>query len=178
MTENFDDELARMDELEEQADSALFEALSLDDPIRGLTLRHHPTVQSGSTLQSVIDILRNEKVGCVMVEKGNQIIGVMTERDFLLRAIAKGLDMTAVTIDDYMTKNPETLHPDDPISYALNKMHVFGIRHIPIIEESGAIRGLISVKDIIAHIGNYFGEEIVNLPPEPTRKALDRPEGG
>ena len=109
MTENFDDELARMDELEEQADSALFEALSLDDPIRGLTLRNHPTVQSGSTLQSVIDILRNEKVGCVMVEKDNQIIGVMTERDFLLRAIAKGLDMTAVIIDDYMTKNPETL---------------------------------------------------------------------
>ena len=178
MTENFDDELARMDELEEQADSAIFEALSLDDPIKGLTLRHHPTVQSGSTLQSVIDILRNEKVGCVMVEKDNQIIGVMTERDFLLRAIAKGLDMTSVTIDDYMTKNPETLHPDDPISYALNKMHVFGIRHIPIIEESGAIWGLISVKDIIAHIGNYFGEEIVNLPPEPTRKALDRPEGG
>ena len=74
MTKNFDDELARMDELEEQVDSALFEALSLDDPIKGLTLRYHPTVQSGSTLQSVIDILRNEKVGCVMVEKDNRIL--------------------------------------------------------------------------------------------------------
>jgi len=178
MTENFDDELARMDELEEQVDSALFEALSLDDPIKGLTLRHHPTVKSGTTLQSVINTLRDEKVGCVMVESDNRIIGVMTERDFLLRAIAKELDMTTVTIDDYMTKNPETLHLDDPISYALNKMHVFGIRHIPIIKENGIIHGLISVKDIIAHIGNYFGEEIVNLPPEPARKALDRPEGG
>ena len=113
-----------------------------------------------------------------MVEKDSRIIGVMTERDFLLRAIAKELDMTTVTIDDYMTKNPETLHPDDPISYALNKMHVFGIRHIPIVEESGTIQGMISVKDIISHIGNYFGEEIVNLPPEPARKALHRPEGG
>jgi hypothetical protein len=37
---------------------------------------------------------------------------------------------------------------------------------------------MISVKDIIAHMGNYFGEEILNLPPEPARKALDRPEGG
>jgi hypothetical protein len=37
---------------------------------------------------------------------------------------------------------------------------------------------MISVKDIISHIGNYFGEEIVNLPPEPARKALHRPEGG
>lgn len=178
MTENFDDELTRMDELEEQAESALFEALSLDDPIKGLSLRQHPTVQSGTTLQSVIDTLRDEKVGCVMVEKDNQIIGVMTERDFLLRAIAKGLDMTAEIIDDYMTQNPETLHPDDPISYALNKMHVFGIRHIPITDEDGTIQGMISVKDIIAHMGNYFGEEILNLPPEPARKALDRPEGG
>ena len=178
MTKNFDDELARMDELEEQADSALFEALSLDDPIKGLTLRHHPIVQQDTTLQSVIDTLRDEKVGCVMVEKDGQIIGVMTERDFLLRTIAKGLDMSSETIEDYMTKNPETLHPDDPISYALNKMYVFGIRHIPITDEDGIIRGMISVKDIIAHIGNYFGEEIVNLPPEHSRKALDRPEGG
>ena len=178
MTENFDDELARMDELEEKAESALFEALSLDDPIKGLSLRQHPTVQAGTTLQSVIDTLRDEKVGCVMVEKDNQIIGVMTERDFLLRAIAKGLDMTAEIIDDYMTQKPETLHPDDPISYALNKMHVFGIRHIPITDEDGTIQGMISVKDIIAHMGNYFGEEILNLPPEPARKALDRPEGG
>ena len=57
-------------------------------------------------------------------------------------------------------------------------MYVFGIRHIPITDEDGIIRGMISVKDIIAHIGNYFGEEIVNLPPEHSRKALDRPEGG
>jgi signal-transduction protein with cAMP-binding, CBS, and nucleotidyltransferase domain len=57
-------------------------------------------------------------------------------------------------------------------------MHVFGIRHIPITDEDGTIQGMISVKDIIAHMGNYFGEEILNLPPEPARKALDRPEGG
>jgi len=37
---------------------------------------------------------------------------------------------------------------------------------------------LISVKDIISHLGNYFGEDILNLPPNPSQDILDRPEGG
>ena len=106
-------------------------------------------MQSGSTLQSVIDILRVKKVGAVMVESNGKIVGVMTERDFLLRAISKGLDMNKERIEDYMTENPETLNAEDPIAFALNKMHVFGIRHIPILNQDQSIYGLISVKDIL-----------------------------
>ncbi|MBT4068505.1 MAG: CBS domain-containing protein [Candidatus Marinimicrobia bacterium] len=178
MQNEFDDELTRMDELENASDMTLNKALSLDDTISSLELRDHPTVQTGTSLQSVIDILRKKKVGCVMVESGGKIVGVMTERDFLLRAISKGLDTEKEIIDDYMTSNPETLQANDPIAFALNKMHVFGIRHIPIINQDNSIHGMVSVKDVIAHIGNYFADQIVNLPPQPDRKALDRPEGG
>ena len=113
-----------------------------------------------------------------MIEKDRQIIGVMTERDFLLRVTGKGLDLELEFVDNYMTENPETLTPNDPISYALNKMHIYGIRHIPIINKNGKIYGMISVKDIIAHLGNFFGEDILNLPPDPSQDVLDRPEGG
>ena len=113
-----------------------------------------------------------------MVESNRKIAGVMTERDFLLRAIGKGLDMNKEIIDDFMTANPETLQVDDPIAFALNKMHVFGIRHIPILNQDNSIYGMVSVKDVIAHIGNYYADQIVNLPSQPDRKALDRPEGG
>jgi CBS domain-containing protein len=178
MTNDFDDELKRMDELEQVSEVPINKALSLEDAISELELRNHPTVQSGSTLQSVIDILRVKKVGAVMVESNGKIVGVMTERDFLLRAISKGLDMNKERIEDYMTVNPETLNAEDPIAFALNKMHVFGIRHIPILNQDQSIYGLISVKDIIAHIGNYFSEQILNLPPQHDRSALDRPEGG
>ena len=85
MNKNFDDELNRMDEIENYSDSPITRALSLDDPIAKLSLRDHPAVSSGISLKSVIKILRDKKVGCVMIEKNDQIIGVMTERDFLLR---------------------------------------------------------------------------------------------
>jgi CBS domain-containing protein len=143
MNNEFDDELSRMDELEKESESPINKALSLDDPISELKLRAHPIVQTGTKLQSVINTLRDQKVGCVMVES-----------------------------------NPETLQVDDPIAYALNKMHVFGIRHIPMLGSDNKILGLVSVKDVIAHIGNYYADQIVNLPSQPDRKALDRPEGG
>lgn len=178
MNKNFDDELARMDELENDIDSPITHALSLDDSIDKLSLRDHPIVKAGINLKSVIKILYDEKVGCVMIEKNDRIIGVMTERDFLLRVTAKGLDFESEIIDNYMTKDPEILAPKDPISYALNKMHIYGIRHIPIINENDKIYGMISVKDIISHLGNYFGAQIANLPPDPSQHVLDRPEGG
>ena len=87
-------------------------------------------------------------------------------------------DMESEKIDNYMTKKPETLTKNDPISYALNKMHIYGIRHIPILNDNGKIHGMISVKDIISHLGNYFGAQIANLPPDPSQHVLDRPEGG
>ena len=109
MTNDFDDELKRMDELEQASDAPINKALSLEDTISSLELRNHPVVQSGSTLKFVIDILREKKVGAVMVESSREIVGVMTERDFLLRAISKGLDMNKERIEDYMTENPEPL---------------------------------------------------------------------
>lgn len=178
MIKDFDDELARMDELENNSDTPINQALTLNDPIENLSLRSHPIVESGENLKSAIEILRDKKVGSIMIEKDRQIIGVMTERDFLLRVTGKGLDLELEFVDNYMTENPETLTPNDPISYALNKMHIYGIRHIPIINKNGKIYGMISVKDIIAHLGNFFGEDILNLPPDPSQDILDRPEGG
>ena len=119
MTNDFDDELKRMDELEQASDAPINKALSLEDTISSLELRNHPVVQSGSTLKFVIDILREKKVGAVMIESSGEIVGVMTERDFLLRAISKGLDMNKERIEDYMTVNPETLNAEDPIAFAL-----------------------------------------------------------
>ena len=52
-----------------------------------------------------------------------------------------------------------------------------GYRHIPIINEENKPIGIITMQDIINHLGNYFYEDIVNLPPNPIRKQVNR-EGG
>ena len=76
-----------------------------------------------------------------------------------------------------MTLNPDVLHQNDAIGFALNKMIEGGYRHIPIINKSGKPVGIISMQDIINHLGEYFYEDITNLPPTPLRKQIQR-EGG
>ena len=82
-----------------------------------------------------------------------------------MKVTGEGYDLTLVTVDEFMTINPEYLNPEDPLAYALNKMHVGGFRNVPILNDSGKPVGLISISDIISTIADYFSREIINLPP-------------
>ena len=82
-----------------------------------------------------------------------------------MKVTGKGYDLSLVTVDEFMTVNPESLNPEDPLAYALNKMHVGGFRHVPILNDSRKPIGLISISDIISTIADYFSREIINLPP-------------
>ena len=64
-----------------------------------------------------------------------------------------------------MTEDPEYLTPEDPLAYALNKMHIGGFRHVPIVNDLMKPVGLISISNIISTIADYFSMEIINLPP-------------
>ena len=77
-----------------------------------------------------------------------------------------------------MTKDPEFLSKEDPIAYALNKMHVGGFRHVPILNDSLVPVGLISINDIISTIADYFSREIINLPPIDKMIDSKNQEGG
>ena len=66
--------------------------------------------------------------------------------------------------------------------YVENLLNEIKLSYLPIfLAPSMPISGrifMISLKDIIAHLGNFFGEDILNLPPDPSQDILDRPEGG
>ena len=89
-----------------------------------------------------------------------------------------GFDLDVVTVDEFMTESPEYLSPEDPLAYALNKMHVGGFRHVPIVNDSLEPIGLISISDIISTIADYFSREIINLPPLDKLVDPDMREGG
>ena len=69
------------------------------------------------------------------------------------------------TVEEFMTADPEYLSPEDPLAYALNKMHIGGFRHVPVVDDELHPQGLISITDIISTIADYFSREIINLPP-------------
>jgi CBS domain-containing protein len=171
----YDEELGYADEggAEKPLGRELFE-----EPIQTLHLRAaHVAVPPGTTIGEAARVMKEHRIGCVLVEEGGKLVGIFTERDILTKLVGTGYDPAKATVDGAMTRSPETLTLEDPIAYAMQLMSVGGFRHIPLVDADGRPVGMLSVKDIVEYLVEHFPGEILNIPPEPGKHAL-RPEGG
>ncbi len=171
----YDEELGYADEggAEKPLGPELFE-----EPIRILHLRAaHVAVPPSATIGEAARVMKEHRIGCVLVEDGGKLVGIFTERDILFKLVGTGYDPAKVTVDGAMTRNPETLTLEDPIAYAMQLMSVGGFRHIPLVDADRRPVGMLSVKDIVEYLVEHFPREILNIPPEPGKHAR-RPEGG
>jgi len=148
----------------------------LMDRISTLPLTPPGVVASGSSVQHLVDVVRNRNVGCVLVYEGSRLKGIITERDVLLKVVARDVDYSSA-VDDFMTPDPVTLTPEHTLGDAANLMTQHDFRHIPIVDRNGNAIGVVSIKDIINLIAESFPEQVLNLPPRPHQK-METPEGG
>jgi len=153
-------------------------AVQINDPISSLGLKLPLMIEMGTNMKNALEILQGKEQNCILIVENNILKGIITERDILLKVTGKGFDLDLVTVDEFMTKTPEYLSPEDPLAYALNKMHVGGFRHVPIVNDSMEPVGLISISNIISTIADYFSMEIINLPPLDRIVDSDMQEGG
>ena len=100
------------------------EAVRIQDPILSLELGSPLVVEEGTNLKNALNQLQGKEQNCLIVVSGGKLSGILTERDILLKVTGKGFDLDLVTVEEFMTPNPEVLSPEDPIAYALNKMHI------------------------------------------------------
>jgi len=177
MFDIFDDEISQMFDEDEGKNPRIGLALTLHDPIKSLPKHNYITLPENSTLTDVLHKLQHNSNGCVILEKGGKINGIFTERDAITKVIGRRLNFDKEPVSKYMTHNPDCLHKEDPISWALNKMVAGGFRHVPLVDKSKSPIGVISMQNIIHHLGEFFFDEIVNLPPNPQQKQ-SKQEGG
>jgi CBS domain-containing protein len=136
----------------------------LREPIRQLEPRTPVTLPPGATCREAIEVMREHRIGCVLVVDGERLAGILTERDLLLKLDADALGRP---VRELMTADPESLRLDAPIAYALNKMSVGGFRHVPLVDQAHRPVGIVSVKDIIDYIVDFFPHDVLTVAPEP-----------
>ena len=136
------------------------------EPIADLEPAEPICVESGTPLSQAIDIMREHRIGCILVTDKRVLTGIFTERDVTVKIVGHSVDL-ASAIDNFMTPNPETLSTQHQIAYALNRMSLGGYRHVPLVDATGVPTGVISVKDVVDHLVEHFPQDIYNLPPEP-----------
>lgn len=104
------------------------------------------SVEPGETITAAAQRMVERNVGTVLVFDGGRLVGIMTERD-LMRAVARGLHGDAV-VAEYMTKDPETIEPDDTTRHAAVLMIHGGFRHLPVVERDDVV-GILSIRDLM-----------------------------
>jgi CBS domain-containing protein len=139
--------------------------------------RLHPTaprqVSPSQTVADAVALMRRERVGCLLVCEGTQIVGIFTERDLMRRVLACGKPLT-VPVAECMTPDPVVVHPKEPVGAAVQRMEEGGYRHLPVVDESGRPIGVLSVKRIVHYLVEHFPSTIYNLPPDPSAVHQER----
>ena len=101
-----------------------------------------------ATVAEAARLMRERRVGAVMVVEQGKLVGVFTERDALFRVVAESRDVQTTRLAEVMTRDPRTLDPAQTFGDALHIMHEGGFRHVPVVENGRPI-GMISCRDAL-----------------------------
>jgi len=107
------------------------------------------TLDEGATSNKVADLMDENKLGCLIVtNKTGKPVGIITERDLVIRVLAKNLKPDAVKAKEIMTSPLVTIEPEATISEAARRMSRLSIRRLGVIYK-GNLVGLVSSRDIL-----------------------------
>ncbi|HEX9756904.1 MAG TPA: CBS domain-containing protein [Nitrospiria bacterium] len=125
------------------------------DVLNRLVNREIVTVEYNASLQQAAQIMRDKRIGSLLVVKDGEYVGIFSETDVTRRAAAEGLDPKKVTIESIMTTPIISLEIKTEPEKANDLMKDKGIRHLP-LTENGKIIGIISVRDLLRFFKVYY----------------------
>lgn len=109
---------------------------------------HEAIIVSPQTYVSeAVRLMRENKIGCVLIGDEKKLAGICTERDLLMQ-VAGLQDPGKVRLSSIMTRDPQYLREDHPIAFAFHNMALRQYRHIPILRASGKY-GIVSSRDLL-----------------------------
>ncbi len=118
------------------------------------------SVTATETILDAATVMRDRKIAAlVVVDETGSLIGIVTERDVVFRAVAGGMDPATATIADIMTANPDTLDPGDIAADALELMQTRKYRHLPVVE-NGKCVAVVSIRDLFSAVKSSLEESI------------------
>ena len=105
------------------------------------------TLPSSTSLSDAAREMRDADIGSVIVTESGSICGIVTDRDIVVRAIARGMNPLETPLSAVCPREPMTLSPEQEVDEAVYLMRMRGIRRLP-VEENGRPVGIVSLGDL------------------------------
>lgn len=124
--------------------------------VAGLCSRPAVSAAASATLSEVAELMRDRNVGAVVITKSPmdrpEAVGIITDRDIVRAQLDHAADLSRLSAEQVMTRNPLELNEQDSVEDAIQRMRARGVRRAPVIGASGALVGLVSTDDLLAHV--------------------------
>lgn len=120
------------------------------------------SVAPDSSVFDAIKVMADKAVGSLLVMDGDELLGIVTERDYARKVILKGRSSESTTVSEVMTKEVMTTSSSKTVNDCMELMTKRRIRHLPVVEDNRVI-GMISIGDLVQAIISDQQEEIEQL---------------
>jgi len=132
------------------------------------------SVHRRANLGDAAELMKTHHVGALLVtddaEGADRAVGVVTDRDLVLYALAEGIGPTDACVEDVMTPAVATISADDGLFEAAEAMRASGVRRLAVSDENGTLIGIVSLDDIVDAIAAELGSLALALRSERARE--------
>jgi len=125
-------------------------------PVKMVMSKKILKVRRGTKVKKVAELMRDKRVGSVLVSDGNSYAGIVTDADVVRRLVAEGLDPETTPVEKVMTTPLLAIESTRSVVDANDIMDQEHIRHLGVIE-NGKIIGVLSVRDLLRHVYGGWG---------------------
>jgi CBS domain-containing protein len=137
--------------------------------VRDVMTANPETVSQQDNVLQAARIMRDANTGFVPVVDGRKIIGLITDRDIVVRGVADGKNISDTQVSDLMTRSVRSLGEDDSVDDALNLMSSAQIRRVPVVNSANDLVGIVSMGDISTNTNRdgKVGKAVENISEAP-----------
>lgn len=105
------------------------------------------TISGSAPVSEAARLMASEDVGSLPVVEGDELVGIVTDRDLVVQVVARGKDPDSVRVLDVYSKAPVVASPDEPLDEALQRMASEQVRRLPVVSE-GRLVGILAQADV------------------------------
>lgn len=124
-------------------------------------------VSTESPVSEAARLMESEDVGSLPVLEGEQLAGIVTDRDIVIRAVAKEKDPRGMPVREVSTRDVVTVRPDEDLSEALKLMASHQVRRLPVVDDENKLVGVLAQADVALEAGEKTVGELVEEISQP-----------
>jgi CBS domain-containing protein len=123
------------------------------------------------SLKDAAEKMRTLNVGSLPICENDKPIGIITDRDIVIRAVSQGLDVNSTPVSQAMTGDVETVFQDEDLEVAMRTMREEQIRRILVVDRDGKLAGILALGDLAEELGSKEAGKTLEKISQPSQPA-------